>query len=300
MCFFSVVTTVYNSEKYLYNALESVKNQTCLDYEYIIVDNGSTDRSTKLIEQFKTDNINLNISVIRLEKNQGISGGRNVGIDHAKGKYVCFLDADDYWNSDKLEKVKKNILENNQFNVFCHWENHVKGNEERTVKYRKIDNENPFYDLITKGNCLSTSAMAVERSLLNIIKGFDRELVSGEEDFDCWLRLARNGAKFFMIEESLGYWLIRTDSVSAKHIAHTEAVLEMLKPHFKYMESEIGSRKSRKIKDTIAAKEYCGCARSVSKGGNIKQGNKYFIKALKIRPLYIKAYIGLVLNIIHR
>lgn len=298
--FFTVVTTVYNSENYINKAMNSVKQQSFSDYEYLIIDNGSTDSSNELIRTFINENSHLSIRLICLEKNKGISGGRNTGIEQAKGDYICFLDADDYWEPEKLQSVKENIDKHKKYNVFCHWEKHIKGDRKKVMEYRKIDYDNPFYDLISNGNCLSTSAMAVKRELLQDIGGFDINLIAGEEDYDCWLRLARIGAKFYMIEKPLGCWLIRTDSVSSRHVVHTEAVIKMLTPHFAYLSKSIGASKSKKIQNRISAMNYCGCGRTLSVAGDRKNGNQMYIRSIKVYPKYFKAYAGLILNFFRR
>ena len=113
----SVVIPVYNSEKYLTKALDSVINQTFKDFEVLCVNDKSTDNSLKILEEFaKNDN---RIKVINNEKNIGAALSRNVGIDNAKGEYIYFLDADDYIDEkylecmiDKIEQEKCDIILN--------------------------------------------------------------------------------------------------------------------------------------------------------------------------------------------
>lgn len=97
--FFSVITPTYNRAHCLPEAIESVQNQTYRDYEHIIIDDGSTDETETLCKDFAaTDNRIKHIK----QTNQGRSKARNVGIEAASGRYVCFLDSDDVWASDYL------------------------------------------------------------------------------------------------------------------------------------------------------------------------------------------------------
>ena len=115
---FSVVTSAYNAQAFILRALESVKNQTEKDYEYIIIDNGSEDDTFAIIKRFAEQNSQMDIKLYHFKENLGISGGRNAGIERSKGKYICFLDADDYWYENKLEEIKRgNSKESGLFGI---------------------------------------------------------------------------------------------------------------------------------------------------------------------------------------
>ena len=92
---FSVIIPVYNTEKYLKKCLDSVFNQSFSDYEVIVVNDGSTDGSIDIINEYKVELINL-------EKKEtiGPSYARNLGVSKAKGEYILFLDSDDYYEPD--------------------------------------------------------------------------------------------------------------------------------------------------------------------------------------------------------
>lgn len=93
----SVIIPVYNVEKYVAEAVESVLAQTFSDYEIIIVDDGSSDASIDICRRYDDPRIRI-VS----QKNRGLPGARNTGIWHARGEYVALLDADDFWREDKL------------------------------------------------------------------------------------------------------------------------------------------------------------------------------------------------------
>ena len=98
----SLIIPVYNVEKYLHRALRSVENQTFDNFEVIIVNDGSTDNSMKIVEEFV--NRNKNFSVISQE-NKGLSEARNVGLRHSRGQYIAFLDSDDFLEPNYLETL---------------------------------------------------------------------------------------------------------------------------------------------------------------------------------------------------
>ena len=97
----SVVIPVYNVKKYLKKCLETVVNQTYSNLEIILVDDGSTDGSEKICDEYATQY--NNVSVIH-KKNGGLSSARNAGIDVAKGKYIGFIDSDDFVDK-RMEEI---------------------------------------------------------------------------------------------------------------------------------------------------------------------------------------------------
>ena len=113
----SVIVPVYNVEKYIDKCLESLVNQTLKDIEIIIVNDGSTDNSIKIVEEYKEKYKN---KIIYLEKeNGGLSDARNYGIQYAKGEYIAFLDSDDYVDRKMYEKLYNKAIENNSDIVEC-------------------------------------------------------------------------------------------------------------------------------------------------------------------------------------
>lgn len=105
----SIVVPVYNSEKFIDQTIETVKKQTYNNWELLLVNDCSTDKSKEIIiKKIKNDD---RIKLLELEKNSGAAIARNKGIENARGKYIVFLDADDLWNEKKLEKQVKFMRE---------------------------------------------------------------------------------------------------------------------------------------------------------------------------------------------
>lgn len=106
----SVLVAVYNAAEYLPRCLDSLISQTMPDIEVICVDDASTDTSAQVLEHYAS--ADSRIKVVRLEKNGGQAHARNVGLESATGEYVCFLDSDDWFASDSLERCSKILDEN--------------------------------------------------------------------------------------------------------------------------------------------------------------------------------------------
>ena len=101
---FSIIVPVYNVGKYIKDCMESLKEQTFKNFEVIVVNDGSTDNSKKILDKYKSDNI----KIIK-QKNQGLSVARNNGVKQSRGEYLIFLDGDDYLETNALEILDKSI-----------------------------------------------------------------------------------------------------------------------------------------------------------------------------------------------
>ncbi len=100
----SIITPVYNVKEYIVETMESVRRQTLTDWELILVDDGSTDGSKELILDYIEKKQDQRIRLVELEQNMGAATARNYGVERAQGRYIAFLDSDDIWMEDKLEK----------------------------------------------------------------------------------------------------------------------------------------------------------------------------------------------------
>ncbi len=106
----SIIVPIYNTRRYIDKCVESIVNQTYKNIEIILVDDGSTDGSDKKCDEWKEKD--KRIKVIHKE-NEGASSARNVGIENAKGKYIAFIDSDDYIDLDIIEALYKRLIETN-------------------------------------------------------------------------------------------------------------------------------------------------------------------------------------------
>lgn len=180
--FFSVIIPTYNREDCIFKAVESVVNQNFLDWELIIVDDGSTDNTRQVIESFNDSRI-----IYIYQDNAERSVARNNGIFNAKGKYICFLDSDDSYFPNILEDFY-NFLKNKNFPetfVFCDIEifneNDVKISQTKYYPPDKISEDFLF------GTSIGTVQACVSSSLLKTEK-FNPEIRIGE-DKELWMRL---------------------------------------------------------------------------------------------------------------
>ncbi len=112
----TVIVPCYNVEKYIEKGLNSLINQTLKDIEIIVINDGSNDNTLKILNEFKKNDKRIRIID---KKNEGVSAARNIGLKEAKGKYICFMDSDDWLEKDFLEKMYNKISENDYDMVAC-------------------------------------------------------------------------------------------------------------------------------------------------------------------------------------
>ena len=230
--FFSIIVPTFNSSKFIKRCLNSIINQSFKNYEVIFIDDFSTDNTISIIKSYKKKNF----YIYRLKKNSGPGAARNLGIKKAIGKYISFLDADDFWFKKKLEIVHQYTY-CNKTEIFCHNEILFKnGKKDRLLKY-KI-NQNNFYEhLLLVDNQLSTSAVTVRKEYIIKKKIFFNESrrYFSVEDYDYWLNLTFHGAKIKFIDRYLGYSSIHVSNISNKSV-HFENSLYVIYRHCYYIQ----------------------------------------------------------------
>ena len=214
--FFSVVIPTYNHEVFLEKAVKSILSQTFCDYEIIIIDNYSDDNTENLIKNFD----NKNIKFIKNHNHGILAKSRNIGIEQAKSDWIAFLDSDDIWWQDRLKVLFNFIKQHNNYDVICTnelWVNET-NNKKRVSKYGPYKNN--FYEILLKyGNCISTSASIVRKKYLldNNIYFSEEKDFAPYEDYDFWMRIAKNNGKFKFLKEVLGEHLFHQESWGEKN-----------------------------------------------------------------------------------
>lgn len=211
--YFSVVIPTFNRADKLAVTVQSVLDQTFKDFELLVMDDGSTDHTRTVVSGFSDPRIKYDLEV----NSGGPATPRNRGIEAAAAPWICFLDADDIWYPNRLSELAQAIAQNLESDVFCHDEvlNMVGAKEKIRLRYGPFEDD--FYRvMLTQGNRLSTSAVTVRADFLNRHKlrfnqAKDYVIV---EDYDLWLRLANEGARFTFISKPLGEYIIENDNIS--------------------------------------------------------------------------------------
>lgn len=130
----SVIVPVYNVSKYLNQCIESIINQTYTNLEIILIDDGSNDESEKICDEYKNKDDRI---IVIHQENGGLSAARNAGLDICKGKYISFVDSDDYPEPNFIDCLYSSLIENNVKVSMCDI-NHVDENSQ-TIETEKWD-----------------------------------------------------------------------------------------------------------------------------------------------------------------
>jgi teichuronic acid biosynthesis glycosyltransferase TuaG len=204
----SVIMPAFNAGKYIEESINSVINQTFNNWELIIINDGSTDDTMTIANKYVS--ADQRIKLINQE-NKRLGAARNTGITNATGAWIAFLDADDLWVSDKLEKQLAIADSKPEAGViftdgFTFYDDAAK----TALPYGTIAGPitaDAIYKLEYQGNYIPVLSVIVKKAHIDAIGLQDESpYIYGCEDWDYWLRLAINGISFYGIDEKLFYY----------------------------------------------------------------------------------------------
>lgn len=205
----SVVMPAYNCEKYIGEAIQSVLLQN-VPLELIIIEDNSKDGTGKVIQSFLSDE---RVTYIHNETNLGVAKSRNVGMNLAKGKYIAFLDADDYWTVEKLEKQVA-FMEEKQAVLSSTGRELMDENGNLTGKIIGIKEKVSYKELL-KGNVLNTSGVMV---LASVAKQYPMVEDRLHEDYIMWLSILKQYGTAYGINEPMLKYRVMKGTKSANKI----------------------------------------------------------------------------------
>ncbi|MFW0713404.1 glycosyltransferase family 2 protein [Aliarcobacter butzleri] len=208
----SIITPSYKSERFISQTIESVLSQTYQDLEMIIVDDVSPDNSNKIIEEYcKKDN---RIKLIRLEKNSGPAIARNRAIEEAKGRYIAFLDADDLWKPEKLEKQIR-FMEEKNCALSCSAYETMSEEGVLQNKFITIPLKISYKDLLKSNHIGCLTAIYDTQKVGKIYM----PLINKRQDYGLWLKILRKIDFAYGINEPLATYRLMSNSVSSNKIS---------------------------------------------------------------------------------
>lgn len=273
----TVVITCYNYGQYLPHALGSVLDQTCSDYEVVVVDDGSTDNTPEVMAQYAADG---RIRYIR-QDNAGQPKAKNRGIAESHGEFIAFLDADDIWMPTKLEKQLALFADPQVGVVYSRrkWINQdgleISGNE-RTLRRGEI------LDHIFVDNFICFSSCVIRRSCLDEVGWFDEELPMGI-DYDLWIRLAAR-YRFDYVDERLVKYRTGHANLSKNTMKRYDCAQKIMRKAL--ADPLISSRFSWYVPRLAWADTWSNMACYLAANGSKKDAWRYVAKALLQLPVY--------------
>jgi glycosyltransferase involved in cell wall biosynthesis len=202
----SVIMPAYNVERYITEAIKSVLNQTYQNYEIIVVDDGSIDNTRQVLDEFlsskgfqieETNGRNTQYAIrntrIRYfyQQNQGPAVARNRGVREANGEYIAFLDADDLWLPQKLEKQMNKFKKDSEYGLIHTNRIRIDLNGNPQLTKQRVIPEGQIFEELLKGNFICCSSVLVKKSCFDVVGLLDESKeVNKAEDYDMWLRIA--------------------------------------------------------------------------------------------------------------
>lgn len=209
----SIITPVYNCEKLLSKTIECVINQTYKNWEMLLVDDCTLDNSAKIIKEYiEKDN---RIKYFKLDKNSGAAVARNRALKESKGRFIAFLDADDLWKVEKIEK-QVNFMLNNNYAFTC-------------TDYEKIDEEGNSlnkiikiphkvnYNLFLRNTIIQTVGVMVDTKLTGK-EILQMPNIRRRQDAATWCQLLKSGFDCYECPENLSYYRVVKNSLSSNKL----------------------------------------------------------------------------------
>ena len=203
---FSIIVPLYNKASYVVKTLESIVAQSYNDWECLIVDDGSTDNSRDIVEDYiKTLDVEKLRFVVLSQSNSGVSMARNRGVKESNGEFLCFLDADDWWQNTFLEEIDKLISDYPNAGIYA--TNYVyykigKTHVALNLKRGYIDYPKAYYE--SEAMPIWTGATCMPQKVFEEMGGFPVGIKLGE-DFLLWAQTALN-YKIVFCEKPLAYY----------------------------------------------------------------------------------------------
>lgn len=199
----SIIMPAYNAAKYITQSIESVIAQTFMDWELIVVNDGSTDETESIIKKMQKQDKRIHYFY---QSNKKQAAARNLGISYSKSKWIAFLDADDLWESTKLA-IQVKVTEEVDSDVFFTGGYVIDANGKILSEYNTIFGSYTGIEIYKKlyfYNPVPVLSVMVKRSWIVKVGQQDEDLrIAGCEDWDYWVRLAYNNARFYGINELL-------------------------------------------------------------------------------------------------
>lgn len=204
----SILTPTFNAEKYIRATIESVQNQSYQHWEMILIDDASRDHTVSIIEEFAQND--SRIKLFKLSENSGNGFARNAALEQATGKYISYLDADDLWFPEKLEKQIQFLKTNNLHFTFSFYDSI---DEEGNNLNRRVESPNPLtYKQLFFCNYVGNLTTIYDVDYFGKII---LENTQKRQDWRIWLTILKQIKIAKPVPEPLAFYRIRKDSVSS-------------------------------------------------------------------------------------
>jgi glycosyltransferase involved in cell wall biosynthesis len=281
MAIISVIIPAYNAEKTIIDTVNSVLKQTFLDWELIVINDGSTDRTLKLL---------LGVNDARLKvysyPNGGLSLARNRGINLAKGEYISFLDADDLWTPDKLELQLAALKNHPEAGLAYSWIYSMDEKGESFFPGHSVYlSGNVYAQLLVNNFIVNGSNCLVLRQAIESVGEFDPSM-DGTADWDYWLRLAA-GWQFVLVPKFQIFYRASSSAMSTNVEYMEQCILKTIEKAFQAAPLEMQSLKIQSLPNSYRYLAYKYWTLTKGQDKLQKTAEKLW-KAIRLYPAILK------------
>jgi len=284
----SIIIPTYNSEKFLDRAIKSVINQTYKNWELIIVDDFSTDKTREIIKNWEAKD--KRICSIFLEKNSGgPAHPKNKGFEISQGEYIAYLDQDDEWLPQKLEKQLAIFTKypNQKIGLVSCGANIVDDSGKLLMTINANGNNKSFSDMLIADYVTSNSSVLIPRKVIEEVGPRDESKNIGYyEDWDMWVRIMANGYMLKFVEEPLINY-----SIHANNFSRNADKLKRAQQNAAFYNKHKKLYQSNHIEHIILSRIGLFYALANQK----KTAIEYYKKSIFCKKTYLVPYIGIVL-----
>jgi glycosyltransferase involved in cell wall biosynthesis len=280
----SIVIPTFKRAEFLDRAIDSVLNQTYNNLEVIIVDDNNPEteyRKKTELTMFKY-NGDPRVKYIKHNKNRNGSAARNTGINHSNGKYICFLDDDDYYFPQKVEKQLDYLIKHPEYKAtYCGWQV-----ENKTII--PIRSGNLMYEQFMGSNIIDTNMIMMEKSAIEEFGGWDERL-KRNQDVAFIIKYFNKGYKIGLVKEAL----VNIDLVDRSNVANPYDNEKNFNQFFQFYNEEIFSLKKthKNAKKNIYSSRYRGVLFNYIKNKKFHGAFKVYFKMMKVAPLTFNGYL---------
>lgn len=213
----SVIMPAYNAERTIAEAIESVLNQTYSDFELIVINDCSTDATKEIVEKYVASD--SRVKLVNNTVNLGVSTSRNTGISNAKGEYIAFLDSDDMWRKDKLEKQLDVMVSNKA--ILSYTASAFIDSSGKPFNYVMEAEKKTTLRTLLKKNLISCSSAMIRSDVMKTIKMPNDKM---HEDYYVWITVLRKYKYAFGVNEPLLIYRLTSNSKSSNRIKSAKMI----------------------------------------------------------------------------
>ncbi|MBP3803820.1 MAG: glycosyltransferase [Oribacterium sp.] len=211
----SIIMPAYNAGKTIKSSIESVIAQSYVEWELLIVDDSSSDDTVKVVEAIIKEHKERDIKLLKNIRNMGVAYSRNYGVKESHGEWIAFLDSDDLWSSDKLEKQVKYVKDHEMMEGLVFTGSSFITVQDKSLDYVLHVPEKIERSELLKQNVISCSSVLVSRNLVHKYR-FPENIKTIHEDFVVWLGILSSVKYACGIDEALLKYRISEGSKSGK------------------------------------------------------------------------------------